>query len=489
LIIDLNKCWPQAADGSHSALPKQQLFLDKILDPNGPKFVRYVGGIGSGKSVSGCIAVLSCAVLYPGDYFIGRQFMPELRDTTYKTFLDICPKELVLEHRVAEATVRIKCANGGFSNVMFRGLEEPDKHRSLNLNAFYIDEANQVSEEAFLLLQGRLRGRHVRKGFLTMNTGGHDWSWRYFVSKQEFTNDWIKEQFFNIKAPSTENVHLPNGYVESMMASWSEDRIKREILADEDSFEGQVYSEFRRDIHVVKPFRIPTNWNRHIRIDHGYRNPAAVLYFAVNGEGEVFLYREFYKREWLIKELFDGKKEGVNFTAGIKALARLGHEDAERFVDAKIDPSTKNRSGVDGTSPYDEYYRCWPNQWPILGFAKNDVQVGIERVKQYLKPHPKTGRPLLYIFESCKETLDEISTYRYPELKTGESDKRAEPEKPRKVHDHAMDALRYMIVDLPDPTAPPPEAEKTKANTLERKLAMELHAIKNPPQRDPWRDT
>lgn len=490
MILDLNNCFPEPepGKGTRGPLPKQKFFLEKAIAPDGPKFIRYVGGIGSGKSLIGCVTVLSWAVLYPGDYLIGRQYMPELRSTTYKTFLEICPKELILEHRVADAEVKIRCANGGVSTIMFRALEEPDKHRSLNLNGFYVDEANQVTEEAFLLLQGRLRGRHVRKGILTMNTGGHDWSWRIFVSKQDFTTDWIKDQFLNIKAPSTENHHLPDGYVESMMASWSEDRIKREILADEDSFEGQVYSEFRRDIHVVKPFRIPDSWNRHIRIDHGYRNPAAVLFFAVNREGEVFLYREFYQREWLIKEIFDGKKEGVNYTAGIKTLSRLGHEDAERFADAKIDPSTKNRSGVDGTSPYDEYYRCWPEKWPILGFARNDVQIGIERVKQYLKPHPKTGKPLLYIFESCKETLNEISTYKYPELKSGDVDRKSEPEKPRKVNDHAMDALRYMIVDLPEPTAPPPASEKTKPNTLERKLSMEIAAIQSPPQRDPWRD-
>lgn len=489
MIVDLNNCFPEPEDGHglRGPLPKQKIFMDKVLDPKGPKFIRYVGGVGSGKSIIGCISILSCAVLYPGDYFIGRQFMPELRDTTYKTFLDICPKELIAEHRIAEATLRIKCANGGISNIMFRGLEEPDKHRSLNLNAFYIDEANQVSEEAFLLLQGRLRGKHLRKGFLTMNTGGHDWSWRYFVSKQDFKNDWIKGQFYNIKAPSTENYHLPDGYVQSMMASWSEDRIKREILADEDSFEGQVYSEFRRDIHVIKPFRIPDYYKRHIRIDHGYRNPAAVLFFAIGPDGEVYLYREFYEREWLINEIIKGKRQGTNNWPGIADLAKVNVEgQEEKFDTCKIDPSTKNRRGVDGLSDFDEYWAHWPKKWPILGFANRDMQVGIDRVKSYLKPHPKSGKPLFYVFDTCKNFLDEISTYKYPELKTGESEKKAEHEKPIKANDHAMDALRYMIVDLPDPTPKLDLSVKLKKNTLEYVLHKELEAIRNPMPKDPW---
>jgi phage terminase large subunit len=83
--------------------------------------------------------------------------------------------------------------------------------------------------------------------------------------------------------------------------------------------------------------------------------------------------------------------------------------------------------------------------------AKNDVQVGIDRVKSYLKIHPKLKRPMLYIFDTCTNLLEEMTTYRYPELRPNQEGKRAENEKPVKVDDHALDALRYMIVDLPEP--------------------------------------
>jgi hypothetical protein len=81
-LIDLNQCFPEAEDGSRGPLPKQQEFLDALLDPKGPKYVLYCGGIGSGKTLIGCIAMLTLAVLYPGDYLVARQFMPELKLTT-----------------------------------------------------------------------------------------------------------------------------------------------------------------------------------------------------------------------------------------------------------------------------------------------------------------------------------------------------------------------------------------------------------------------
>lgn len=481
--IRIEDCFPEASDGTRKPLPKQAELLKVALDvtPKAPKYIRYLGGVGSGKTVSGCICVLSWAILYPGDYVICRQFGTDLRDTTLKTFLEICPKELIAEHRIADKIVRIKNARGGTSEIMFRGLDEPDKLRSLNLNGAYIDEANQVTEDAFTLLQGRLRGKHVRKIVLTTNSSGRNWLWKMFKDKSMFTSEWAKSQFYDIHAPSTENVHLPDGYVQSMMESWSEDRIKREVLADEDSFAGQVYSEFKREVHVVKPFRIPDHWERHIRMDHGYRNPAAVGFFAVSPEGEVYLYREFYQKEWLIGEIVNGKKENATFYPGI---AQLGKD--EKFVSAKIDPSTKNRNGRDGTSDYDEYYRVWPRQWPNLGFARNDVQVGIDRVKSYLKTNPRTNKPLLYIFETCTNTLTEIATYKYPELRPEQTDKQAEKEKPVKAHDHAMDMLRYMIVDLPDPTKADEIKEKFKTACLERSLLKEIGKIHKPEPRDPF---
>src|SRR5690606_5981562 len=107
----------------------------------GPKYIRYCGGIGSGKTLIGCVTVISWAVLYPGDYLIARQFMPELIDTTYQTFKSICPPELIVDDQIARRTIVLRAANGGTSRIMFRGLEEPDKHRSLNLSGFYIDES------------------------------------------------------------------------------------------------------------------------------------------------------------------------------------------------------------------------------------------------------------------------------------------------------------------------------------------------------------
>ncbi len=480
-LIDLNLCFPMSlTTGQRKPLPKQAEFLKQALDPQGPKYTAYVGGIGSGKSLIGCITILSQAVLYPGDYLIARQFYPELKTTTYKTFLEICPKELIVEHRIADSYVRVHAAGGKTSIIYFRPLEEPDKFRSMNLSGFLIDEANQVSEEAFVLLQGRLRGNGLRKGLIVSNPAGHDWLYRWFVKKDHLKTDEAKNRYSLIQAPSTENVHLPDGYVSSLMESWSEDRIKREIHGSFDAFEGMVYNEFRRDVHVVRPFRIPEEWERHIRIDHGYRNPAAVLFCASAPDGEVYVYKELYVREWLIKELVLGNDK--EHKRGIKQMVGNG----EKFHTAKIDPSTRARRGSTGASDFDEYILNWPETLPPLQLAKNDVQLGIDRVKGYLKLHPKLKKPMLYIFSSCENLLEEITTYRYQESKPGDDGRKPDHETPYKSNDHALDALRYLIVDLPEPFKANPDNDlRDSLDDISYRAYKEIQGLKKPKEKDP----
>lgn len=487
MILDLNLCFPDPPPGkTRGPLPKQELFMRLANTPGTPKYIRYCGGIGSGKTLIGCIQMLTWAVMHPGDYLVARQFMPELTITTYKTFKEICPPELIAEDRVADKIIRIKAVNGKISNVIFRGLDEPDKLRSLNLSGFYIDESSQVSEAAFMLLQGRLRGSGLRKGILTTNSAGHDWQWRWFVKQDMITKDEVKREFVNIYAPSTENVHLPEGYVETMLATWSEERVQREIYANEDQFEGQVYSEFRSDVHVIKPFAIPEGWTRVIGIDHGFRNPSAWIWGAVDYDGTLYIYREFYKSEWLIEEIVKGKKILNKKDPGVLDMMQIPGTQPPKYekIDwAKIDPSTRARRNERGGSKYsdfDLYLENLPDTFP-LGIANNDVTAGIDKVKTYFKPDPKTGKPKVFIFNTCVNLIEELGKYRYPELTTGQQGNQAEKEAPVKVDDHACDAFRYLIMGMPD--APKKEDniwEKLKYKSLEGQLYRDLQSLKKP---------
>lgn len=467
-IIDLNKCFPEAADGSRGPLPKQQQFMSGALDSKGPAYILYSGGVGSGKTLIGCATVLTMAFLHSGDYLVCRLFNPELKLTTYKTFLEICPKELIAEHRVADQIIKIKSADGGISNVIFRGLEEPDKHRSLNLNAAYIDEASQVSEEAFTLLQSRLRGKHYRKILCTTNPNGHSWLYRYWI-KKDFGNQNAKKQFFSVHAPSVENVHLPDGYVQNMLDSWSEERIKREVMGSWDAFQGQVFTEFERSKHIIKPFKIPDEWTKFVGLDHGYRNPACAIWCAMDYDGNIYAYREFYQNEWIIEEIVKGRKD----TNAPGLLKMTGNEKIEGVW---VDPSTKADRGKE--SDYTTYMEHFPREWSLIP-ANNEVANGIDRIKTLLKPDIKTGEPRLFIFDTCVNLCEQMAQYRYEELTPGQELNKNIKESPVKKDDHAVDALRYAIMSRPEePKIADVKAKRRAEPSLSGSVQRELHELK-----------
>lgn len=479
-ILDLNTCFPLSErTGKRSPLPKQSEFLNSVLDAKGPKYVLYAGGVGSGKSIIGCITTLTLAILYPGDYLVCRQFNPELKLTTYKTFLEICPKELIVEHRIADQIIRIRSQGGKVSNVIFRGLEDPDKHRSLNLNACYVDESSQVSEEAFYLLQSRLRGAHVRKIYMTTNPAGHDWQFSMFV-KQDGIKEDSRKQFKLIVAPSTENIHLPEGYVESMLATYSKERIEREVMASFDSFAGQIYHEFRRDVHVVQPFAIPADWPRLVGADHGFTNPSAWVWGAIDYDGNIYVYKEFYEKEWLIKEICRGNK-------GKPGVIHLNGKD--KLTGIYIDPSTRRTSSQTGESDFDSYLEYLPKTWPLMP-ANNEVSAGIDRVKTFLQINKRTEKPKLMIFNTCHNLIEEIVQYRWEELPEGQRGLKNDREQPRKYKDHACDALRYLIMSRPqEPKVKDKEKLLVENNFgIEGDLQRELYDLRNPRQKDPFGD-
>ena len=77
---------------------------------------------------------------------------------------------------------------------------------------------------------------------------------------------------------------------------------QRTLLYGEwDVFEGQYFTEFDRNIHVVEPFEIPKHWKRYIAIDYGL-DMLAVLWFARDTEGNTYVYKELHESNLIVSE-------------------------------------------------------------------------------------------------------------------------------------------------------------------------------------------
>lgn len=202
--------------------------------------------------------------------------------------------------------------------------------------------------------------------------------------------------------------------------------------------QGLVYPEFCAD-HICEPFEIPKHWTRYCSIDPG-RRTCAVVWAACGEDERVFVYREGYFHGIRYHDLarFIYESEGYHFNETQDLWVRGGASEAIRI--RWIDPSAffhtaSGEAGV-GTLLSSDYHL-------YTSPAQNNVHFGIERVHQLLR-RGLDDRPGLRVFNTCSNVIKEFGQYRWVEDR-GSTWAHERKDQPVKRHDHAMDALRYMV--------------------------------------------
>jgi phage terminase large subunit len=154
-------------------------------------------------------------------------------------------------------------------------------------------------------------------------------------------------------------------------------------------------------------------WRRVIvGMDDGYTNPAVALTIGEDSDGRLHVFDEWY----MTKQL-----EG-NVIEYARGIAKL-HE-VEAFI---VDPSAK------------KLIESMRSEGLPVSEAVNDVLAGIRGVQSRLAIKGD-GLPRLTVSPECENTIREMETYEWMKERDG-----SEKDKPRKQHDHAMDALRYAV--------------------------------------------
>lgn len=349
-----------------------------------------------------------------------------------------------------------------WSEVIFRHLDDLQSLTNMNLSGFWIDQAEEVSEDAFDFLVGRIR-RPVerREGFITGNMDGHNWIWRRFLKRigkdgKRLAN---ANDYYLVVASTLENEdNLPPDYVKGLMSqpkAW----IDRFVYGSWDTFAGQIFDEFNLELHQIEPFNVPGAWEKMRAIDHGQSGEHATgcLWGATDYNGNVYIYQEYKKHNDIVS----------NHVKMIKQMSRVridGQIIDDHYNYTVIDPSThaKNKVSKDGVSfsVADEYL----DGGIATISAQNDVIAGINRVKEYLKVDPEhfhpfkqmdnepvRGAPHLYIFSSCTDLIEEIQQYKWKQAFGTNTNMESDDikERPRKKNDHLMDCLRYLIMSRP----------------------------------------
>ena len=331
---------------------------------------------------------------------------------------------------------------GGF--IALRNLDEPAKYASTEFAAVLVDELTKNTRQTFDELRFRKRWPGIAHSpFLAgSNPGsiGHAWVKKLWVD-EDFSGEDVRlkpEWFQFIPALAGENHHLPNTYWDLLNSL--PDAMRRAMLeGDWSVFAGQVFAEWRPNLHVIEPFEIPKDWTRWVAVDYGFANPFCALWFARKPDkSRVVVYRELYAVGWRATE--QAKR--------IKA-ASVG----ERIWLHAADPSMwQKRRETTGDTIADEYLRAGVE----LKKANNERLAGLNCVREALnwKELP-SGRlikgPQLQVFRTCTNVIRTLPALPYDPIKVEDVDDDAE--------DHAYDTLRYgmMVFGVQEWKRPEPE--------------------------------
>jgi len=197
------------------------------------------------------------------------------------------------------------------------------------------------------------------------------------------------------------------------------------------SASGLIFPQFNEKVHVIPPVDLGTAFKRPVitGMDHGLRNPTGWLWVVLDSEGRLIVVHEYYQAERTVKEHSEYIKGFEGSIPGYNHWYRIG------------DPAIAQRSAISGGSIQSEY----SEHGIYIGLGNNDVNYGLNRVRQYFE---NDG---IFICNNCPNLIKELRNYRWDTWATRKqaADKEAK-DKPKKVKDHLVDTLRYIVASRPE---------------------------------------
>jgi hypothetical protein len=376
---------------------------------------------------------------YPGAQAVmARKTYSSLVGSAVRTFLRI--KHESVKPFGGEKPEWFQYPNG--SRLWVAGLDNPGKALSSERDLIYVNQAEEISVNDWETLMTRATGRGAVMPYTRMIgdcNPGPPTHWikareaegklRLLYSRHE-DNPTLFDEAGEITAQGRRSL--------AILDALSGVRLQRLRFGRWVQAEGAVYEAFNADVHVIDA--MPAGWHawrKILSVDFGYRNPFVCQWWAIDGDGRMYLYRDLYLTGQLVADM----------ARRIMALSVLDFGDllpqaqAIRRFEARItDHDAEDRATLESV-------------WGVPTVpAYKDVLRGIGNVQDrkrvqpddrprlfYLRSAPVERDPELQAAHLPTSTMQENEVYIYATSPDGKPIK----EEPVKLYDHGMDAERY----------------------------------------------
>jgi len=230
-----------------------------------------------------------------------------------------------------------------------------------------------------------------------------------------------------IPASLFDNPYLAeSGDYEAMLLSLPEHQRKQLLEGNWDVNEGAAFPEWNRAIHVVEPFKIPSNWTKFRACDYGYGSYTGVVWIAVSPSEQLVVYRELYCSKVTATDLAD------------MILDAEAEDGTIRY--GVLDSSLWHKRGDTGPS-LAEQMNMKGCRWRPSDRSRGSRVAGKNEMHRRLQVDEHTEEPRLVFFANCTNTIAQLPSIPLDKRNPEDVDTNAE--------DHLYDALRYGIMTRP----------------------------------------
>jgi PBSX family phage terminase large subunit len=423
-----------------------------------------LGGYGSAKTYGASMKLHRLIEKYPQSrWAIIRRVHKHLKATTQVTFDAMTPGWAIKSRNDQDGTREF--LNG--SRVQFLGLDTEGSMgvlQGLEINGAFVDQAEEISEKTWDTIDARV-GRWTklpkmppRYLFATANpTDELHWLYERFAEESPQREEWKAKGYECIVADSRSNKFLPQANLDVLLSK--DDEFQRRFVKGEwGNPEGRIFtvdaSSYLEPTEELLA-KIHNGMHLHRSLDHGDSSPTCCLWHATDGDGNTYVYREYYVPDKLISD----HRRAISVMSG-KEVYRSQLADPSIFF-----KSVQKYGGK--WSIADEYSdtRVLPYNTALYWSpADNSEMPSRSRIKEYLRvdpehTHPVTrekGAPRLYFVRKssdypngCDRTILELKSQKRVKIEEAGGRDVYSDDRDDTVPDHAYDALKYFIISRP----------------------------------------
>ena len=392
------------------------------------RFRVICAGRRAGKSVLSRLIVLKWAVEQVGLYWIVSPTYKQSKMIHWREIVKEIPKEWIQKKNEVELSITLK--NG--SIIELKGAENPDALRGIKLRGLVVDEIASIRNWDWLwleVLRPTLTDYSAPAIFISTPKGFNHF-FDLFKLGQVEEGDYKSWRFTSYDNTEIEDIEKE---LESAKKELTEDAFAQEYMADFRKYTGLVYKGFERDIHVVEPFDIPKEWKVVRGIDFGSTNPTVCLWGAFDNDDNLFLFDEHYEGGQTI----DYHAGVINARSKMSIHGTWGDPSGAQWINEFSQKGVYITKAVKDTGTSSQ-------KWVLLGIEK--VAERLKIIPGHFVPQFGDNQPRIFIFNTLQNVIKEFETYRWKEKSQSQAPDLNEPDVPEKANDHAMDALRYIVV-------------------------------------------